>query len=288
MDAERPAASAQTETDQEEKFLRIASFNTGGQAASRTQDLGELLRTVKIDIIGLQEVLVTHRPLKVKGYTWVPGLEGSDRPQNHRGLGVLVRSHLKGMLTVVSRNTVHEFMWLKLAGSGNVLDTYICVLYRPHSCHIAERRTTFYADLLEACSSYAVKGDVLLLGDFNARVKAVSGDREVNQNGPLLLECLRFAFADGEEGNYQCLLNASFGQSGIPTFSARGQQSIVDYFVTAKESLFRVRRVHVETTTHKLGANAIGSDHHLLFLDWKVNVTTQETSTPTRFFLASR
>jgi hypothetical protein len=144
------------------------------------------------------------------------------------------------------------------------------------------RQPAFYADLLESCSTFAAQGEVLLVGDVNSRVGEVAGHRASNPNGNLLLEFLRSAFTDGDEDQYQCLLNATFGHRGSCTFNARGQQSIVDYLVTSRESLHRVERVHVECNDQSLGANAIGSDHNLLYVGWKLHVDVPECMSATR------
>jgi exonuclease III len=156
-----------------QQFVRVASLNSAGKAAANTQELASLLDKVGVDLIGLQEVK-TRLPLKVPGYTWIPGLDLADLPASHLGIGVLVKKQLKGLLTIALRNTEHEILWLKLAGTRNTQDTYICILYCPQSNHPIARRTAFYADLLESCSTFAAKGEVLLIGDFNSHVGEVA------------------------------------------------------------------------------------------------------------------
>ena len=112
-------------------------------------------------------------------------------------------------------------MWVRLAGSKTAPDTYICILYCPHAGKPAAKRHSFYGDLLESCSTFAAKGDILLLGDFNARIGTISGDHGTNANGPLLLDFLRAAFLDGDNNDYHCLLNASFGNRGVCTWQKK-------------------------------------------------------------------
>eukprot|EP00243_Klebsormidium_subtile_P000268 TRINITY_DN1045_c0_g1_i1.p2 TRINITY_DN1045_c0_g1~~TRINITY_DN1045_c0_g1_i1.p2 ORF type:complete len:106 (+),score=5.19 TRINITY_DN1045_c0_g1_i1:693-1010(+) len=69
------------------------------------------------------------------------------------------------------------------------------------------------------------------------------------------------------------LLNASFGCKGLPTQCENGRTSIIDYLITAPDSLLRVQRVHVECVDQASDANALGSDHNLLFVDWKLTVS---------------
>jgi endonuclease/exonuclease/phosphatase family metal-dependent hydrolase len=56
-----------------QQFVWVASLNSAGKAAANTQELVSLLDKVDVDLIGLQEVK-SRLPLKVPGYTWIPGL----------------------------------------------------------------------------------------------------------------------------------------------------------------------------------------------------------------------
>jgi exonuclease III len=173
-------------------------------------------------------------------------------------------------------------MWLKLTGNSTVKDTFICFLYCPHSGHPAAKRQHFYAELLDSCSQFASRGDVLLLGDFNARIGAISGDTATNANGPLFLDFLKSAFSDGEQNEFRCILNSAFGCHSVQTFQKRGQTSIIDYAITAPESLSRVAKFHIETVDQKFGVNALGSDHHLLYADWLLDVEVPVLDTNSR------
>jgi hypothetical protein len=148
--------------------------------------------------------------------------------------------------------------------------------------HNSFRRRAFYANLLESFSKFAAIGEVLILGDFNARLGDVSDDNATNDNGPLFLEFLRSAFADGKNGAYRCLLNPTYGHHGSSTFRARKQTSIVDFIITSNESMHRVHTVYVENGTQARGANGIGSDHNLLYVGWKLQVDMPKCSNTVR------
>jgi exonuclease III len=262
--------------------IRVASFNSRAKFVANAQELGNLLKSQSIDILGTQEVK-SHLAVLVPGYVWLSGLDRFFRPANHLGIVFLVKKRVHGLVKIASVDKTHEFMWLKLAGKGSVQETYICVAYCLTQKHPVELRKAFYAALLESCSKYMAKGEVFLLGDFNARLGAIMGDRGiVNSNGKLLLSFLHSAFADGDNGDYNSLLNASFDCKGKPTKEESGWTSIIDYLITAPESLQRVDKVHVECRNQTAGANALGSDHHLLYLDWKVMPVADTPEDPRR------
>lgn len=253
-------------------FVRIGSLNCRGKLAAHSQELHGLLKRRQVDILGVQEVN-SHLPISVQGYSWLPGLDKFTRPTHHLGIGCLVKKELNGLVNVVHTDPSHEFMWLKLAGRGSTQDTFVCVAYCLTQKHSVEKRRDMYASLLETCSRYQSKGEVLLVGDFNARLGSITGDKDtITSNGKLLQSFLHSAFADGESGAYLSLLNTAFDCKGLPTRCENGRTSIIDYLITAPESLHRVLDVEVQCHDQFDGANALGSDHHLLYVDWKLLV----------------
>jgi hypothetical protein len=222
-------------------------------------------------------------PVSVQGYAWLPGLDRFVCPQNHLGIGFLLKKQVRGLVSIAAVDKLHEFMWLKLAGKGPMQDTFICSVYCLTQKHPVEKRKEMYAVLLESCTRFMSKGEVLLLGDFNARLGPITGDKDtVNSNGKLLQSFLHSTFADGDNNTYHSLLNAAFGCKGLPTRAENGRTSVIDYHITAPESIYRVQGVHVECQDQALGANALGSDHHRLYVDWKLSVETPQQEVSNR------
>jgi hypothetical protein len=127
----------------------------------------------------------------------------------------------------------------------------------------------FFSTLAEECILYQSKGDVLLLGDFNARIGTVSRDTDCNTNGAKFLEFLRIAFGPPVDGKYPCLLTCSDKLLGTPTRAKNAHFSIIDYLICLSSTIKkRVSKVHVETDNQDLGANGCGSDHHLFWVGW--------------------
>jgi hypothetical protein len=75
------------------------------------------------------------------------------------------------------------------------------------------------------------------------------------------------------------LLNCSGPNKGRPTRFENGHASVVDYIIT-KPSCRRAKMVHVECTSQDLGANGLGSDHNLLWVDWEQIIATAGASSP--------
>jgi hypothetical protein len=122
--------------------IRVASLNSRAKVVANAQELGNLLKSQSIDILGTQEVK-SHLPVLVPGYVWLPGLDRFLRPANHLGIGFPVKKRVHGLVKIASVDKTHEFMWLKLAGKGSVQDTYICVAYCLTQKHPVELRKAF-------------------------------------------------------------------------------------------------------------------------------------------------
>jgi hypothetical protein len=180
-------------------------------------------------------------PVSVQGYAWLPGLVRFVRPQHHLGIGFLVKKQVQGLVSIAAVDKLHEFMWLKLAGKGPMHDTFICSVYCLTQRHPVEKRKEMYAALLESCTRFMSKGEVLLVGDFNARLGPITGEKDtVNSNRKLLQSFLHSAFADGDNNTYHSLLSAAFGCKGLPTRAENGRTSVIDYLITVSGHVLSV------------------------------------------------
>jgi hypothetical protein len=210
------------------------------------------------------------------------------RASSIRGIGFLVKECLRSSVKVCKTNYAPEveFQWLCYSGRGSLLDTYFCCVYAPGShCHLAERCTLFFQTLAASCIHYQSKGDVVLLGDFNARLPGASRDRVSNANGSRFLDFLNVSSGDLSRTSNSILPNlvsCKIALRGIPTRVKNGQQSIIDYIVVPLASQQRIQKVHVGTQLQALGANGSGSDHNLLYIDWLITRKSSSSSTHTR------
>jgi endonuclease/exonuclease/phosphatase family metal-dependent hydrolase len=156
------------------RTLRIASLNIRGKALGSLPELVKMIGVVEIDILGLQEVF-TSRNLKIPGFSWY-GLGGDCAPtKKMRGIGFLVSDSLKTLVTPCTRaytniETGPEIAWLKLVGKTGTHDTYICNTYVPSENHPLPLREDHFSTLSIQMMQYQAKGNLLLLGDFNAHL----------------------------------------------------------------------------------------------------------------------
>lgn len=257
-------------------LLTFGSLNIRGKALSSSNELSDLLKLKKVDIIGLQEVLTSV--VQVPGFKWFPGLKRSPRSRRNegttnQGMGFFVRSEIKTLVSVVNIDPLYEIMWIKVAAKGTINDTYIASVYAPGENYPISDREGFFSCLSEQCLRYSAKGDIILLGDFNAHLGTLTGDTtEESSNGRLLKSLLQLAFNNGENDAYPSILNTRPDAFGVPTRQEGSKSSILDYIICSVPSLSRVNSFHIESESQKDGANACGSDYHLLLLEWKQDV----------------
>jgi hypothetical protein len=256
-------------------FARIASLNIR-ELANNAQDVHDMALSTNLDVLAIQESLYATA-VDVPGYFWLAppcppqASRISSSRSAFRGVGFLIKDELRSLVKVcnVKGKSNIETFWIKICGKNDFLDTFVCSAYASGPHHPAAHCQAFFSALAEKCIFYQARGDVLLLGDFNSRIGSVSGDSESNANGPRFLEMLRIAFGADNSGNYECLLNSSGANRGLPTRVEGHHKSIIDFLVCAPSGQSRVTKVHVETKNQLHGANGCGSDHNLMLLDWK-------------------
>ena len=111
---------------------------------------------------------------RVAGYQWETTCRKEVRSQ-HRGRGsggvaILFREELKSIIRIVRRDEPARYMWVRVrAETGRPLYISICY-FPPSTSHYASPKgQSPYMILDEDIWEFSRDGDVILLGDFNAR-----------------------------------------------------------------------------------------------------------------------
>ncbi len=113
--------------------------------------------------------------LDVHGYRWEsvcrpqPRTIGSTRGSG--GVAVLYKNELRDRVCVVHKDVDARYMWIRIQ-KGHRKKLYIAICYFPPAYsrfapHGESPYSPLYEDILRFCSM----GDIILLGDFNARTK---------------------------------------------------------------------------------------------------------------------
>ena len=121
------------------------------------------------------------RPLPgITGYQWLSVFREEVRTskgvRGSRGVGCLIEDDMFSSTSIVHSNLFARFMWVHIDRKCyRQRDIYLAGCYfLPAASHYAIHGTEDgdpYVDLCESVSQFAALGDVIILGDFNARTR---------------------------------------------------------------------------------------------------------------------
>lgn len=211
------------------------------------------------DVVGVVEtwLRIGEGVEEIENYEWEderravpPGKRGSG------GVGVWMRAGRS--MTVVERN--ERMMWVRLPAAG-MRTTFVAFVYAPPQTTEWAEVQAFWQALGDRTREWATKGDVVVMGDLNARVGDAVGDAECNRHGRLMLDYC--------EENDMRILNSEWAH-GEKTWSDQHDREVstIDYVLVAASAIDRV--VSMSVTDHDFG-----SDHRPVRLRWRLNLAAQ-------------
>ena len=231
--------------------LRVATLNMRGGLANKQEDLAAFLSTLassQPDLIAIQDHGEHEGDKEIAAelggmYTYF-GRKQPKGSEKGGGAGWYVHNalcHAIKLTDQVKLKLTHpQSQWITLSGGSGVRDLHLASVYMPtESKHKVEREKA-WAQLADDTLKMKDKGEVVLLGDFNARVGSAAGpggvigeygelnaqDRVPNKNGKLML-----SFLDRME--LTALGNRTASALPMYTFSAptQGWKTIIDYIL---------------------------------------------------------
>jgi hypothetical protein len=118
----------------------------------------------------------------IAGYHWFSACRQETRfsggVRGSGGVACLTRDSLRDRISLVASDEFARFMWIRLSGFTSLpRDIYVAVCYFPPiSSQFAIHSDSDgdpYLDLYVGIIQYSTMGDIILLGDFNARTRAL-------------------------------------------------------------------------------------------------------------------
>ena len=238
--------------------LVIASFNCQG-LPTKIPEIHEVLATNwQADIIAVSETwLRRNNKVSMKDFVWYgrnrksSGVSGK---KGHGGLGFFVRNSINQYVHVLDFPNFEGLMFLKLLAQGK-RSLYIGCFYAPTCTAKKQKTEEVYTELESLVMDLRSKGDVFLIGDFNARVgnidKAIGryNEKVINRNGIRMLEFLHstgMVALNGRDETHRVAF----------TRIQAKQKSVIDYAVVPLEYYSNVENFKILSDTD-IG----GSDH---------------------------
>ena len=152
----------------------------------------------------------------------------------------------------------------------NISDLYICTVYSPHAESPKDKKNSFYTELNGSTTQFQNKpGQLIFIGDFNARLGAITGDHSTNSNKEAFMDFL----------NNHSLINLNvlktFGQYTFHNIRC-GNRSIIDFLLTDMEE--------TQIPIHSILPGSLGTSaqtgHKALFSKILVNVKQELQAKP--------
>ena len=228
--------------------LKICCLNVGGKLLERlsvkTGPHRRFFEKETPDVFAFVEV----QSLKVKKVPHIPqysrfflgGNPTGGRPSG--GLCVYVKNNLKNKFTLVKKRRADSVAWFRARRAGP--DLFVCFLY----CRVDNKSSvsTFYENLSSDVLEFSGRGEVLLMGDYNARLGDFVGDRVTNAQEPHFMGFLEF--------HDLVLLNKThaFGENTLH-YVKENHCSIIDFALTSNTDsiqTFRVDKTVMGGTRH--------------------------------------
>ena len=212
--------------------LALGTWNVEGLTSERKQlEISAVLRQARQHIVAVQEShegAASH--IDVPGYSWF----GSPRVGRRKGgVGFDVLNVLLPEVEVCTGAAHPESLWLCVAGHRGERSLYVACVYMP-TVAVAEEEQ-HYAALMEDVLAFQEKGQVVVLGDFNASVGSAAVNFDVigrfeethtNASGQRLIQLLHGTGMYALNGRPPCMQPA-----WTRCRMSRSEQSILDYIL---------------------------------------------------------
>lgn len=193
------------------RCLTLGTWNVEGLTGTRKQlEIGGVLRQARQHIVAVQEShesAASH--IDVPGYRWF----GNPRVGRRKGgVGFLVVNSLLPEIEECKGAAHPESLWLCVAGHRGERSLYVGCVYMPPVLAAEEER--HYATLMEDILGFQEKGQVVVLGDLNARVGSAAanfdvigrfGETHTNASGQRLIQLLRGTSMYALNGRLPCM-----------------------------------------------------------------------------------
>ena len=132
----------------------------------KINSLAAVAKASNAQVIGLAETKLGKTPPRVPGYNWY----NKPRKPGSGGVAILVREDIKHMTERIEDMEDHEqeIIWIRIK---NKTPVDIGVFYGPQEKCSNEEAQRQYSQLTSQINKLASKDEVILMGDFNAKVE---------------------------------------------------------------------------------------------------------------------
>ncbi len=247
------------------KKLTIAAINARG-IKGKIKSLESLLDAYKIDIVLLTETMLKNKEgLNIKGYKWI----GKNRKgKNGGGVGILINNKYARSATEITHIDVGEnteVVWIKLDTRPKNLA--IGVFYGPQETDQVSKVQETYTDLETQILQLMKDNEILLGGDFNAKLNVNSSEatQEESRNGRTLRAML----------TNTNLMPLNLKRENVAWTRVNrkntAEKSIIDYLLISESSEKYTSDISVDTEGHLRLKGKNETDHNTISMNLRIN-----------------
>ena len=236
----------------------------------KVSSLESALQSHGTHIATLVETKLGTIPPRIEGYHWLT----RNKCTGTGGIAILIRDDLANKV----KGTNHldqgdsEVLWVEVATTPS--PTFIGVYYGPQENSPSEEVERQYQTLTNHLITLSQQGNVILTGDFNAKVsinhKATT--QKLSRNGKLLEKMLETS---------KCTAISLQSSTGLWTrvnTANKNEKSVIDYVITPENQQSNVEHIQVDVAGAFRIRGDSDSDHNTILTTLKVKQPRTETS----------
>ena len=249
------------------KELTITTINVRG-IKGKIKSLESLLQAEKIDIALITETKMKKGDqISIKGYRWI---EKQRTDNKGGGLGILVSETIANNTTENNSLDDHELLeskWIRIECRPR--NIAVGVFYGPQENEKVEKVKEIYNALSHQIHQILDECDIVLAGDFNAKLKISKEtcEQAESRNGKILQEMIT------ENNLTPATINADHGIWTRANRKIKNEKSVIDYIMVSPRIMSGINTVIVDEEGHLGIKGKNETDHNTLLMTMKMNHT---------------
>ena len=249
------------------KELTITTINVRG-IKGKIKSLESLLQAEKIDIALITETKMRKGDqISIKGYRWI---EKQRTDNKGGGVGILVWEKIANNTTENNNLDDHELLeskWIRI--ECRPWNIAVGVFYGPQENEKVEKVKEIYNALSHQLHQIQDECDIILAGDFNAKLKISKENCEQaeSRNGKILQEMIT------ENYLTPATINADHGIWTRANRKIKNEKSVIDYKMVSPRIMSGINTVIVDEEGHLRIKGKNETDHNTLLMTMIINDT---------------
>ena len=211
-------------------------------------------------------------PPKIENFTW---FSKQREKEKGGGIAIAIKNELAKFSTIAKEleEGDDEIMWVKIEHQNREVDYIGCVygLQERNRIEEVERQFNNITTQIEIAQN---RGQVILAGDFNAKIKVDKRDykQATSRNGRLLENMLETTKCTAAN------LKSTIGLWTRQNRSNTNEKSIIDYIITCDQMEKRIENIEVdEKGTLRMKNDRTETDHNSIIVQVTIPRTSKES-----------